>query len=156
MSRRLGFLICMLPLAASAESVLCPEVVALMTPQLIRGRDIGSLPRIEVRRCDWLLQLVAWRSGESQPSLAVNTGRPELNQAVMQDNIAVLTLGSATYDSIVVIEFRAGTPKIIYQDSTKYDVSIICEPTRVGVRVDVPGRKRQIRWFRIDPIQLWP
>jgi hypothetical protein len=142
-----------------AESQPCAEVVTDMVPGLnARLFDRRSLSHVEVRQCDSLggaMQVVAWKGGSNLPSVVLNIARFSLGPLLMDGNVFVMVF-PGPYDSIVVVQYHHGEPKVVFTDSTHAEIFLATARDRVVVTLDYGKGKKTVKTFKVDETQLSP
>jgi hypothetical protein len=131
----------------------CPIVLSTMSWQSALGLAETDPERVEIRRCnpkDLLgsLQIVAWEKGSRNPSLLVGTSDVTITQTFSAAGIVVLQTGHETTDSIRVIAFQSGKPKMLLDDYVKTTVSITGRER--GVAIEFRDAAGKLRHYDID------
>ena len=117
------------------------EVVVLLATDFKLGAKNSEAPRVEVRQCPRedgaKIQIVAWQSGRSAPSLTIDTTDFGVVQSFARANVFVVETGGATRDQVYVIEYRRGVPKLVVKRVTKGTAEI--KASRDSVDVIIAG-----------------
>lgn len=134
----------------------CPEIVAQMTPGL-HARTAGQdQPRVEVRRCQALgnaMQIVAWTQATRSAALVLDVARFSLSSVLMDGNVFVMVF-PGPYDSIVVVQYLHGEPKVAFTDSTHAEILLGTTTSGVTVTLDHGTGKKDVKLFEVDEGEL--
>lgn len=118
--------------AVAPSPQLCPSVVTALVPQLIFRRPVTDLRRVEIRSClpgtAEYLQLVAWEQRSPKPSLIVETDDFTVIQVLMRRNIFVIETARGAYDTVNVIVYEGGKPRLALQQTVRDPAIIVTTP----------------------------
>jgi hypothetical protein len=136
---------------STAPPKLCEEVVTTLYPEWHSKLPRQKLARIEVRNCrveDWgFLQIAAWNSDASEPSLVVDTKRSTIERLVMAGNVFVLETAGASSNVVQVVVYQSGRPQLVFSDATRGEVHIETTWQKVIVRRPQEGGPARVTEF---------
>jgi hypothetical protein len=123
---------------------LCPDLIATLSTVPGRLDATIALERLEIRRCPvhiatrlGTIQLVAWKTGETKPSLLFESEDTGLRQLAMVQGVYVFEFMGGRASRIVVISFESGEPRVAL-DTTSRSTPVITS-TGKAIRVEIPG-----------------
>lgn len=138
---------------------VCSEVVGLLATDFQSGAKSSEGPRIEVRQCSAEtgahLQILAWQGRGSRPTLMLDTNSFGVVQAAAKSNIFLVETGGATRNTVFVIEYKGGEPKLVVKRVTRGTAKIAIEGNSFEVTIgeifdgDSPPRSETYR-FVVD------
>jgi hypothetical protein len=134
----------------------CPEIVTDLVPGLNARVARKGLPHVEIRRCDSIggaMQVVAWAKDAELPSLVLLITRFSVGPILMAGNVFAMVF-PGPYDSIVVVQYNRGAPKVVFTDSTHAEIQITETFRKVQVKLDFGGGKATTKSFTVDESQL--
>jgi len=142
----------------------CPNVVSTLATEFIYHVPAVTLPRIEVRHCSGggdKLQLLAWRRDAATPALSVDTEDFGVVQVAARDNVFVVETSGATTNTVFVVNYERGEPKLIFRRVTHETATILVSPEAIELGISglsplgQPERTEKRR-FPLDPHGLDP
>ncbi len=127
-----------------------------MVPDLKPGVPHEAAPRVEIRWCEPVgppLQIAAWAERASSASFVLDMYRDSVSQIVMSDNVFAMVFPGG-YDSIVVVQFQGGEPKVVFMDSTHAEIRLATTSNSVQVTLDYGDGRKDTKAFAVDESQL--
>lgn len=139
------------PVQSASDSRLCSSLVTTLVPQLIFRRPISELRRVELRACDpdrsGNLQIAAWTQNAAQPSLIVSTDDFSITELAMSHNIFVIQTARDAYETVSVISFENGIPKLAMQSTVRDAAKIVIDSESVSVTLtDAGGHSKSFKY----------
>jgi hypothetical protein len=71
----------------------------------------------------------------------------------MEGNVFAMVF-PGPYDSIVVVQYQRGVPKVVFTDSTHAEIWLATTKRGVEVTVDYGNGKRAVKTFAVDENEL--
>jgi hypothetical protein len=120
----LGQLLLQCPLLGqTASPQLCASTVVILVNQFTFQRSLLETARVELRRCGESvsenLQIVAWETGASKPTLIVDTTDFTVVQTAARQNIYVIETTGGPRDRVFVVLYEQGKPVLKLQRVTR-------------------------------------
>ena len=144
---------------AAQPTRICEISVGLLAADFVYRVPNSELARVAIRQCEPpsnFVQLVAWASHKSEPSLVLDTDDFGVVQTVARGNVYVIETGGGSRDQVFVIVYQLGIPKLALRRTTKGSASILVNDR--GVKVVISGiyagdaaPKTEEHWFTLDP-----
>lgn len=134
----------------------CQEVVTDMVPGLHARSAPEKLAHVEVRRCASLgnaMQVVAWKGGAGSPSVVLDIARFSFGPLLMAGNVFAMVF-PGSYDSVVVVRYTHGEPKVVFTDSTHAEIWLATTPTGLQVTRDYGHGKKDVKTFPVNESEL--
>lgn len=131
---------CRVLLPQETPAVLCKNVVGVLVNQFKFQTPLAKTPRVELRQCGEnvveALQIAAWESNASSPSLVIDTTDFTVVQTAARQNIYVIETTGGPRDRIYVILYESGKPKLQLQRVTRGTAKITM--TRDLLEMEIP------------------
>ena len=99
------------------------------------------------------MQIIAWSQGAQSPALALDVARFSLGPVLMDGNVFAMVF-PGPYDSIVVVQYHLGQPRVVFTDSTHAAFSLAATPEGVEVTRDYGKGKKDVKLFEVNEAEL--
>jgi hypothetical protein len=117
----------------------CPTIVGELATYFVDGKPNSQLARVQVRQCSpeegYKIQLVAWPSGRQQSPLVIDTHGFGVTQAVASANIFVIETGGGMTDTVFVIGYEDGKPRLLQRGVTKESAEVKTSPKALDLLI---------------------
>lgn len=142
MDRMLALTVAVLLASSAAGQPLekgepCPVLLTTLAPQLMFRHPLNRLRRVELRSCrpgaSENLQLVAWEDRSDKPSLVLETADSTVIQLFMRGSVFVIETARDAYDTLMVIVYEKGRPRIALQQTVRDPATIAVSGDEVKI-----------------------
>ena len=99
------------------------------------------------------MQIVAWKGGAGSPSLVMDIARFSLGPLLMDGNVFAMVF-PGSYDSVVIVQYSHGEPKVVFTDSTHAEIWLATTPAGLRVTRDYGHGKKDVRTFSVNESEL--
>jgi hypothetical protein len=99
------------------------------------------------------MQVVAWKQGADAPSTVLDIARFSYGPLLMDGNVFVMVF-PGPYDSIVVVQYQHGEPRVVFTDSTHAAIWLATTDRGVEVTIDDGKGGRIVKTFAVNINEL--
>jgi hypothetical protein len=133
----------------------CSALISTLVPQLIFGRTLADLRRVELRSCQpgvsGNLQVLAWEARSQKPSLIVETYDFTVIQLFMRHNVFLIETARDAYNTVTIIVYDKSKPRLALQKTVRDPASLQVTGGEVRVTLTETNGQTETHAYRLTP-----